>query len=110
MSTERDNGRFKPGQSGNPGGRPTGLAARVREATRDGADIVAFYLEAFEGKLVPVTTESSVKEKALAADVREKAASWLADRGFGKATQPLEHSGADGGQLEIRVLTYREEG
>ncbi len=29
-------GRFLPGQSGNPGGRPRGLAKLVREQTDDG--------------------------------------------------------------------------
>jgi hypothetical protein len=35
---------FLPGQSGNPGGRPRGIAALVRDQTADGAELVAYML------------------------------------------------------------------
>lgn len=71
--------KWRTGVSANPGGRPKGsksLAARVREATRDGEDLVEFLLrvlnaeEDFEG--------ASVRDRVDAAKI-------LLDRGFGKA-------------------------
>lgn len=74
---------FAPGQSGNPGGRPKGLAAMVREKTHDGFDLVTFYHEVFTGK-----KRSGLKEKMQAAE-------WLADRGFGKPVQTNQHDISD---------------
>jgi hypothetical protein len=68
-------GRFLAGQSGNPGGRPKGLSGLIRNATDDGSELVKFMLDVFRGK--------HGNDLRLRAD----AASWLADRGFGKPTQ-----------------------
>jgi hypothetical protein len=38
---------FTKGVSANPGGRPKGLASRIREETADGAVMVAFVLDVF---------------------------------------------------------------
>lgn len=81
---------FKPGQSGNPGGRPAGLAALVKQETRDGAELVEFYLRILRGKRQPLR-------------YRLEAAAWLADRGFGKALQQLDIGGVPGEPLTIRV-------
>jgi hypothetical protein len=63
---------FQPGVSGNPGGRPKGLARRVRELVGDdGHEIAEFMFDVMQN------------EKARTAD-RLEAAAWLADRGFGK--------------------------
>lgn len=86
---------FRPGQSGNPNGRPKGrsLTARLRtiigRETKDGKDY---------GDLV---MEVLVKA-ALKGDM--KAMGYILDRVDGKLAQPIkqEISGPDGGPVEIR--------
>lgn len=70
-------GRFLPGNNGNGGGRPKGLAALVRQETRDGAELVAFFLAVLRNPKQPTA-------------LRVVAGQWLADRGFGKAVTVLE--------------------
>jgi len=79
---------FLPGNRANPGGRPRGLAALVRDQTMDGAELIEFYLRIFRGKRQPLR-------------YRFEAAAWLADRGFGKALQQMEVSGPDRGAIRI---------
>ena len=68
---------FKPGQSGNPGGRRKGLTGRIKEATDDGKDLVDFVVGVFHDDKEPTK-------------VRLEAASWLADRGFGRPALQVE--------------------
>ena len=65
-------GRFVPGQSGNPSGRPKAFRAYIKESTADGTDLIEFVLSVFRGDH--------------GEDIRQRmdAATWLADRGFGK--------------------------
>jgi hypothetical protein len=70
---------FKPGQSGNPGGRPKG-EGRVREAAREHTD------EAL-GVLVAAMQDEDVR-------VRIKAAETILERGWGKPPQAI--TGEDG--------------
>ena len=86
----RGNPAWLPGVSGNPGGRPKGLAELVRAETRDGAEVVEFMLRILRGKRQPMR-------------LRMEAAAWLADRGFGKALQQMELSSPGAEQLVIRV-------
>jgi hypothetical protein len=66
--------QWRPGQSGNPGGRPQSFTALIRESTQDGAEIVQFVLTVFRN--------GSVRQRQWAAD-------WLADRGFGRPIQMI---------------------
>ena len=64
-------GRFIAGQSGNPGGRPVGFREQIKESTADGSELVEMVLNVLRDE------NASNRE-------RMEAATWLADRGFGK--------------------------
>ena len=55
-----------------------GLAAAIRAETRDGAELVEWMIRVFRGQ-----------EPGLRLTERLAAATWLADRGFGKPAQAL---------------------
>lgn len=68
---------FLPGQSGNPGGRPKGLAAAARGAVGDdGRDLVAFFSAVMRGD-----RKALGERRPVALRDRMQAATWLADRG-----------------------------
>jgi len=72
--------KWKPGQSGNPSGRPKGFARIIREETKDGRELVLNAL-------------------AKLRDPEDKhhwaAQEWLTDRGFGKAASYPPVEGGD---------------
>ena len=80
--------RFKPGQSGNPGGRPKGISM---------SKVLTDELSVEEARKVI----RAVVRRAKKGDV--KAASLLFDRTDGKAPQPLEHSGEGGGPIRVAL-------
>jgi hypothetical protein len=74
---------WKPGQSGNPGGRSSAVAevARlIREETRDCRELVEFALNVMRG------LEDGMDEPAQ----RQYAHQWLSDRALGKPLQNVE--------------------
>ena len=94
--TRRQNGTFKKGVSGNPGGRPAGLVRKVREATSDGADIVDY--------ITSVLNDTEAVHKH-----RFEAARWLTERGWGRATdsaEPVRYSNQMDELLEIGPFDY----
>lgn len=93
-----NDGRFKPGQSGNPGGRP-------KAALPDGRTIAEvareYSLTAIE-TLFDICTDPAAPHSA-----KRAAADSLIDRGWGQAKQAVELAGANGAPLpaiEIRLI------
>jgi len=87
--------KFKKGQTGNPKGRPKKLpnldvllANVLGEENKDG-------ISAAEAILI--------KLRAEAAKGNIRAAQLILDRAYGKAKQPIEHSGPDGGPIETVI-------
>jgi hypothetical protein len=81
---------FRPGQSGNPGGRPKALAevkALAAEHTRDAINA-----------LHAIATDDKKDERA-----RVQAAVALLDRAWGKPAQAVEVSGPAGGPVQQEV-------
>jgi hypothetical protein len=64
------------GISGNPHGRPAGLVSAIRKQTKDGAELVTFFCAVFRDPKADL-------------DDRMTAATWLADRAYGKPAQSL---------------------
>ena len=86
-------GRFLAGQSGNPGGRPVGFHNYIQERTSDGSDLTDFVLSEFRDENV------SNKE-------RMDAATWLADRGFGKPTVNAAAQAPGFGEFTIKISDH----
>ena len=92
--------QFKPGQSGNPKGRPKGdkeYRTRVRERLKkkvDATDPVTGKMK--KRQLFEVMLDAQIK-KATGGDSR--AFNAIMDRAEGKPVQQLEHTGKDGQPL-----------
>ena len=90
MATVENLRPWKPGQSGNPSGRPKGIAKAFREAVKDPAELAALLLE--------IAQDERQKTSDRIAAMRE-----LLDRGYGKAASFAAIEGAD--PLEIDDIT-----
>lgn len=85
---KKNSGQFKPGQSGNPGGRPK-EAPEVRELAR-----------AHTPDAIKALSEI-VKNKKANPSARVSAAAVLLDRGYGRASQDLTVRGS----LESHIIS-----
>ena len=94
---------WKPGQSGNPSGRPKGtrdLAGYVLETTDGGKELVDALVSIARGVMPNVAVQESSrprKEQQVRPADQLKAIDMLLDRGFGRSTQQLDfaHSVTD---------------
>ena len=50
--------RWKPGQSGNPSGRPKGLVHYIQDKTRKGRELIDWYLAIWRGEKEPPRPQS----------------------------------------------------
>ena len=85
--TRRGPGRpFRKGESGNPGGRPLGLRRAIQEATTNGRDLADLMTRLMMGR--PIRLNGRLYQPSFEDSLA--AASWLADRGFGKPVSAIE--------------------
>lgn len=96
---------WKKGVCVNPGGRPKGFAALVRERTKHGVELVEIALKVMRGSLTVERVsydadgnEKITKERPAIKD-RLVALQWLADRGWGKAQETISLQNPDGSNL-----------
>ena len=108
-SKRRPRGRpFRPGQSGNPGGK---VKKEVAVAIMDMRQMARSYTAEAVQKLVELMRgEVKVGDRVHPVPVQTQgwAAAELIDRGWGRAPQGLEVTGANGGPIEVEERTARE--
>ena len=73
---------FAPGVSGNPGGRPKGMSAYIRETSDGGREMVDLMVAVMRGETI-----NGMKPKIK--DMID-ASEWLTDRAFGKPVTQVE--------------------
>ncbi len=100
------NPNWAKGKSGNPGGRPKKDFVLAQQCQKYGDEVVEFMVAVMRGEQIRRTSkqEGTKGKKTHVFDTptfqdRIRAGEWLADRGFGKAPQAIEHAGAIGFEL-----------
>lgn len=89
---------WKPGQSGNPGGRPKGLATFIREQTKDGEELALLLLSVARGN-----------EKAFCRwSERLKAIEMLLDRGGWPKSPVVADDPNSLPKIDLSMLTPEE--
>lgn len=86
--------RYRPGQSGNPGGRPRRpFAELIRRATKDGKELAEFYLAILRCERIevrnPDDTTQTIRRYPTMGE-RMSAAQWLGAYAFGRPRIMLE--------------------
>ncbi len=92
--------RFKPGQSGNPGGRPKTML--ITQAYRE----LLEQLDPKEGKTLAQTLARKAIQQARKGNLA--ALKEITDRTEGKAVQPLSHSGLGSEPIAFNVILGRK--
>lgn len=105
--------RWQRGQSGNPGGRLPGLARRVKRQTKNGKEVVDFYVRVLRGEPVEVTRVIRVADDKPPLTItwhqtpdlsdRLEAAKQLRDTGWGKPKESVEVT-TDGPLVQVPIV------
>lgn len=90
---------FKPGQSGNPGGRPKDSAWVKHLAAKRTEDAIKALADALEATRLVVSAKGDVVAEEPDHRVRVAAAQALLDRAHGKPAQAI--TGEDGGAVKV---------
>ena len=104
-----EHSKFKPGQSGNPGGKTAEHRANEVKAAELAAKARLGIVEAF-ANLVSGTATDAERHALLNSDALRLLKD-SEDRGFGAPTQPVDSTSSDGsGGLPTRVILVGPEG
>jgi len=92
--------QFKPGQSGNPGGKSSAHRQAEIEAAELAAKVQLRMMKAVDAKITQMETTLDIPDPyaaltAIKADIL-KLLKDAQDRGFGQATQPIDNTSSDG--------------
>ncbi len=94
MRTNTNLTSWRPGQSGNPSGRPkggAGFSKAIREESKDGQELWEFAFAVMRGQVeVKEIVGNMVVNVGPSLKDRMDAMKWLADRGFGKVPETAE--------------------
>ncbi len=94
-------GRFKPGESGNPGGQPRGFLTYLRERCLHGEKLVELITSILDG----TAPEMQDMPPAMALKFKLEAATWIADRAFPTPRPKESETDTAGGQAGGQMLS-----